>query len=89
MSEEWKNSIVTRIYKKVDKQKVENYRGISLLNEYYKLYSNVLKEKLKTQAANFLLECQNGLEKGRSCINPLCSITYLQKREESLIWKPI
>ena len=37
MSEEWKNSNVIRIYKEGDK-KVENYRGIILLNACYKEY---------------------------------------------------
>jgi len=50
MPEEWKNSIVIPLYKKRDKQKVENYRGISLLNACYKLYSKILTEKLKTRA---------------------------------------
>ena len=36
MPEERKNSIVVPIYKEGDKQKVENHRGISLLNACYK-----------------------------------------------------
>ena len=32
MPEEWKNYIILHIYKKGDKQKVENYRRISWLN---------------------------------------------------------
>jgi hypothetical protein len=47
MLEEWKNSIVIPMYKKGDKQKVENYRAISLLNACYKLYSKILSKKLK------------------------------------------
>jgi hypothetical protein len=39
--EEWKNSIVIPTYKKSDKPKVENYRGISLLNVCYKMYSRI------------------------------------------------
>ena len=46
MPEERKNSIVVPIYKKGDKQKVENHTGISLLNACYKLYSKVLNGKL-------------------------------------------
>jgi len=36
MPEERKNCIVVPIYKKGDKQKVENHTGISLLNACYK-----------------------------------------------------
>jgi len=39
MREEWKNSSIIPIYKTGDKQEVENYRRISLLNACYKLYS--------------------------------------------------
>jgi hypothetical protein len=78
--EEWKNSIVISMYKKGDKQKVENYRGISLLNAHYKICSKVLNEKLKAQAEQFLLECQNGCRKGRSCIHPLFSMKFTHRK---------
>jgi hypothetical protein len=62
---------------------VENYRGIRLLNESYKLNSKFLNKKLKVQAENFLLECQNGFRKDRSCIDPLFSMKLLiEKRRE-------
>jgi len=37
------------------KKKCGNYRGISLLNACYELYSKLLYEKLKAQAEKFLL----------------------------------
>lgn len=40
--EEGKNSIVAPIYKTGDKQKLENYGGISLLNIRCELYSKIL-----------------------------------------------
>jgi len=36
-----------------------------------KLCSKGLNEKLKAQAEQFLLVCQNGFRKGRSCVNQL------------------
>ena len=54
-SEECENSTVIPVHKKGDKQKVENYRGISLVNACYKLYSKILNEKLKAQAGKFLV----------------------------------
>ena len=65
---------------------VENYRGISLLNACYKLYSKVLNEKLQTQAEQFLLECQSRFQKGRSCIVALFSMKlFTDKRTVLLI----
>jgi hypothetical protein len=58
--QEWKNRPVILIYKKSDQQKVENYRGISLLCACYKLCSKILNEKLKALADKLLLEYQNG-----------------------------
>ena len=40
--EEWKESIVVPIHKKVDKTNCNNYRGISLLPTTYKILSNML-----------------------------------------------
>lgn len=34
------------MYKKGDKNNVENYRGISLMNADYKIYAEVLRAKL-------------------------------------------
>ena len=41
MPEEQKNCVIIHIYKKGDKQKVENCRGISQLKACYKVYSKV------------------------------------------------
>ena len=44
MLEEWKNRSVIPIHMKGDKQKVVNYREISMFNARYKLYGTVLNE---------------------------------------------
>jgi hypothetical protein len=42
------------------------------------------------QAAKFVLECQNGYRKGGYCIDPLSGMKLLmEKKKESLRWKPI
>ena len=75
-----KNNIVITIYKKVDKQKLENCRGSSLLNACYKLYCKILNEELRTQGESFLLECQSGFRKGRSCLHPLFNMKLLVEK---------
>jgi hypothetical protein len=56
---ELKNSTVIPIYRNRDEKKAENYKETGLLNACYKLYSKVLSEKLKAQAEQLLLDCQN------------------------------
>jgi hypothetical protein len=46
---------VVPIFKKGDKKDPKNYRGISLLNECYKIYAKILNGKLKTNAETFLM----------------------------------
>jgi len=50
MSQEWKSSNVIPIYKLSDKQKVENYGGISLIHACYKIYSQIVNENLEAQS---------------------------------------
>jgi hypothetical protein len=46
LSEEWKESIIVPIYKKVDKTDCNIYRGISLLPTTYKILSSILLPRL-------------------------------------------
>lgn len=63
----WRKSIVIPIYKKGNRNACDNYRGISLLNTCYKIYSNIIKNKLYKYYEHILGEEQNGFRKGRSC----------------------
>ena len=65
--------------------KVENHRGIRLLNACCKLQGKILSKKLKAQAAMFLLECQNVFPKSRSCIDLLFSMKLIIEKGRELI----
>jgi sorting nexin-29 len=79
----WRRSIIVPVLKKGDKRNPENYRGISLLNTYCKIYSRLLNEKLKKFTEQFLLECQNVFRKGRSCTDSIFTLKLLiEKRTE-------
>jgi hypothetical protein len=79
MTEVWKKSIVIPKYQQGDKQKVENYRKIGLLNACYKLYSKILNEKLGVQAGKLLLKCRNGFEEA-DLLSIYFSMNYLYKK---------
>lgn len=44
--ESWRNGAVVPVYKKGDKELPENYRGITLMDSGYKIYAELLKNKL-------------------------------------------
>lgn len=47
---DWRKSIIVLLYKKGDKKLVKNYRGISLLCTAYKIYAEILRNKLEKEA---------------------------------------
>ena len=46
---EWKVAILCPIHKKGDRLNCENYRGIALLNTAYKIFANILLERIKVE----------------------------------------
>jgi hypothetical protein len=75
--EEWKTAIVMPIHKKGDRNNPDNYRGISLLNTGYKIYSKIIATRLTVIADVLLLEEQNGFTKGRSCMDCIFSASQI------------
>jgi len=63
-----------------DRNNPDNYRGISLLNTGYKIYSKIFAKKLTVIAEVLLLEEQNGFRKGRSCMDSICSASQLTEK---------
>lgn len=81
--EEWNLAIVIPIYKKGNRHDCNNYRGISLLNSCYKLYSKILNIRLTTISEHIISNYQHGFRKGRSCTDCIFTMTQLiEKRKE-------
>lgn len=49
ISEDWKSNIIVPLYKRGDQEKVGNYRGISLLCSAYKIYAEILRNRLEEE----------------------------------------
>lgn len=45
---EWKTNIIVPLHKKGNTEKVENYRGIALLCSAYKIYTEILRNRLES-----------------------------------------
>lgn len=84
--EDWRIAKIINIYKKGDKHDCSNYRGISILNVAYKVYSTILKRKLQPIAEKILLEEQCGFRRGRSTIDAIFTIKQIMenRREYNL-----
>jgi hypothetical protein len=81
--ESWQKSLVIPLHKKGDIKKCENYRGISLFNSGYKIYANIIKNKLYDYYKDKLGEEQNGFRRGRTCCDSFFSLKILiEKRRE-------
>ena len=74
----WKRSNIIPVHKKNDKQLVTNYRPITLLPIFGKLFEKIIFNRIY----NFLLEGnllnpnQSGFRQSDSCVNQLIAITH-------------
>ena len=75
---EWKMANVVPVYKTDDKQNVKNYRPVSLLPIFGKVFERLIyKEMYSFFIENDLISSnQSGFKQGDSCINRLLSITH-------------
>lgn len=81
LPEEWNKAIVIPVHKKGDKISCHNYRGISLLNTVYKVFSKILLGRLEPLAEECIGNYQCGFRKGKSTIDQLATIEQLQEKK--------
>ena len=74
----WKMSNICPVHKKGSKNLISNYRPISLLPIFSKLFEKIIFDSLYSYiTTNKLLNpCQSGFQKGDSCVSQLIKITH-------------
>jgi hypothetical protein len=77
-------SVICPIFKKGEKNRAENYRGITLPNTGYKLYASVLSERMKREIEEkgVLPDSQGRVQKGGVLCTMCTSWTCNKERIE-------
>jgi hypothetical protein len=80
---DWREGVICPIFKKGEKNRAENYRGITLLNTGYKLYASVLSERMKREIEEkgVLPDSQAGFRKGRGTVDNVYILDHLARKE--------
>lgn len=73
--EKWKEAFVTPIHKSGSKQKVENYRPVSILSVFGKVFESIVYDQLYPVAAAYIPSSQHGFMRKRSAVSNLAVFT--------------
>lgn len=71
---EWKTANMTSIFKKGNREKCENYRGIAVLPTMARLYGKILKTKLEEDIEDKIGYEQAGFTAGKSCMDHIYTL---------------
>jgi hypothetical protein len=78
---QWKKSIVVPSHKKGDKTDCSNYRGISLLSTWYKIWSNILLARLTPHADEIIGDHQCWFRRNRSTTDQIFYIRQILEKK--------
>ena len=75
---DWKKANVVSLHKKCDKQSLKNYRSISLLPIFGKIFKRIIYNYIFNYLTTnkLISNNQSGFKPGDSCVNQLLSITH-------------
>ncbi|KMQ88480.1 rna-directed dna polymerase from mobile element jockey-like protein [Lasius niger] len=81
---DWRISIIFPLYKREDLNKAGNYRVISLLCSAYKIYAEILRNRLEEEAErlDLLPESQAGFRRGRATTDNIFVLNHIIQREK-------
>ena len=83
MPQKWETGMVINIHKKGTKSKCENYRGITLLSTAYKLFTNIIKNRLNGHVEEEMVEEQCGFRKGHSCTDAIFTLQQIIEKSQT------
>ena len=78
--EEWKETLIFPVYKKGDRDRCENCRGIELGNAAYRILANIIVEKIKPYIEKITGDYQNGFRDGRSVIDNIFALKIINEK---------
>ena len=64
------------------KSNCENYRGITLLPTAYKLFANIIRNKLNEYLGDEMIEEQCGFRKGSSCTDAIFTVQQIIEKRK-------
>lgn len=81
--EKWREGLISPFHKKGDVGRVENYRGVTLLNAAYKIYAEILNKRLKKdmEEKGVIQETQAGFRRGRGTMDNVYVLQHVIKKK--------
>jgi sorting nexin-29 len=80
--QEWEKGLICPIHKKGDPLECQNYRGITLLNTMYKVFSNILYTRLKPYVERITGSYQCGFREGKSTTDQIQALRQILERTQ-------
>uniref|UniRef100_A0A8D8LKZ5 Craniofacial development protein 2 n=2 Tax=Cacopsylla melanoneura TaxID=428564 RepID=A0A8D8LKZ5_9HEMI len=79
--DDWRMGVVVPLFKKGDRKKCSNFRGITLTSQVSKLYERLLENKIRPIIETQLNEEQYGFRAGRSTIDLIFGLRQLMEKK--------
>ena len=81
---EWKEGYLTKILKKGERSRCDNFRGITLLSVPGKVLNRIILERMKGEVDKTLREEEAGFRQDRSCTDQIATLRIIV--EQSIEW---
>jgi hypothetical protein len=77
---DWSRGTIVVIFKKGDRKKCSNYRGITLLSQCVKIYERAIERRLREDIETKLNEQNYGFREGRGTVDLIFSIRQIMEK---------